>query len=179
MSLIVGRGGSLLLTMVGTWVVTTSVVKSQLSGGQNSKNLPRFTDSRLTPTVLPLFLDVSLFHHLWQKSFGFSRWGALQGVQLQKSFNILRNCLKCPRILPRSRPSLVLPVIDVNLVLIRKTVSADINQNKVVCHTFPFNTSSSSSRLRLGLKFISFACSPKASSGVRSLLALFNRIAGD
>ena len=86
MSLIVGRGGSLLLAMVGTWVVTTSVVKSQLSGGQNSKNLPRFTDSRLTPTVLPLFLDVSLFHHLWQKSFGFSRWGALQGVQLQGVF---------------------------------------------------------------------------------------------
>ena len=88
MSLIVGRGGSLLLAMVGTWVVTTSVVKSQLSGGQNSKNLPRFTDSRLTPTVLPLFLDVSLFHHLWQKSFGFSRWGALQGVQLQKILQI-------------------------------------------------------------------------------------------
>ena len=58
-------------------------------------------------------------------------------------------------------------------------MSADINQNKVVCHTFPFKTSSSSSRLRLGLKFISFACSPKASSGVRSLLALFNSIAGD
>ena len=70
-----------------------SVVKSQLSGGQNSKNLPRFTDSRLTPTVLPLFLDVSLFHHLWQKSFGFSRWGALQGVQLQK---ILQNSEKLP-----------------------------------------------------------------------------------
>ena len=93
MSLIVGRGGSLLLAMVGTWVVTTSVVKSQLSGGQNSKNLPRFTDSRLTPTVLPLFLDVSLFHHLWQKSFGFSRWGALQGVQLQE---ILQNSEKLP-----------------------------------------------------------------------------------
>ena len=179
MSLIVGRGGSLLLAMVGTWVVTTSVVKSQLSGGQNSKNLPRFTDSRLTPTVLPLFLTYHFSTISGKSLLGLAGGAPCKVFSFKKSFKILRICLKCPRILPRSRPSLVLPVIDINLVFIRKTVSADINQNKVVCHTFPFNTSSSSSRLRLGLKFISFACSPKASSGVRSLLALFNRIAGD
>ena len=106
----------------------------------------------------------SLFHHLWQQSFGFGWWSTLQIFQNKTLiWELPGMCANPPKVLVHACfPSCWYPPGHNNCQQL----------GHKMCKTFSFRTSSSSSRVRFGLKSTSFALSPKASSGVTSLLAL-------